>query len=187
MIISQKEIPISKSCSAFEMGRSSYYARNTSKNPIVDREVKKVIESIALEFSGYGYRRITKELHRRGKTVNHKKVLRIMREDNLLVRKKKFRPITTYSGHGLQVYPNLAKDLQVNGLNQLWVSDITYIRLLDEYVYLAVIVDLFSRKCVGWDLGKNIDARLTLNALEMAVSDRKSIGFDMLQRTMLTG
>lgn len=181
MIISRKEIPVYKSCSALEMSRSSYYVRNKRENPaIVDIGVKKAIEDISLEFSRYGYRRITKELHRRGKTVNHKKVLRIMREENLLCAKKKFRPITTDSSHNYPVYPNLAKDLEITGLNQLWVSDITYIQLLDEYVYLAVIMEIFSRKCIGWDLGRNIDTRLTLNALNMAISDRKSIGFDKL-------
>ena len=181
MTISNKEIPASRACSAFEISRSSYYSwKNREIKTYADTDVRKLINDIALEFSKYGYRRITKELHRRNKAVNHKKVLRIMREDNLLVRKKKFRPITTDSGHGLKVYPNLAKDLQVTSLNQLWVSDITYIQLLNEYVYLAVIIEIFSRKCIGWDLSRNMDTRLTLNALDMAISDRKSIGFENL-------
>lgn len=181
MMISSKEIPAINACSAFEISRSSYYAwKNHEIKTDADTDVRKLINDIALEFSKYGYRRITKELHRRNKAVNHKKVLRIMREGNLLVRKKKFRPITTDSGHGLQVYPNLAKDLQVTSLNQLWVSDITYIQLLNEYVYLAVIIEIFSRKCIGWDLSRSIDTRLTLNALNMAISDRKSIGFENL-------
>ena len=181
MMISSKEIPFYKACSALEMSRSSYYARNNNKSPaIADIEVKNIIENIALEFSMYGYRRITKELQRRGKTVNHKKVLRIMREEKLLCAKKKFRPITTNSSHNYPIYPNLANGLEVTGLNQLWVSDITYIQLMDEYVYLAVIMDIFSRKCIGWDLSRNIDTRLKLNAINMAISDRKSIGFDNL-------
>lgn len=180
-MISNKEIPTRRACSAFEISRSGYYSwKNHEIKTNEDTDVKKLINDIALEFSKYGYRRITKELHRRNKAVNHKKVLRIMREDNLLVRKKKFRPITTDSGHGLKVYPNLAKDLQVTSLNQLWVSDITYIQLLNEYVYLAVIIEIFSRKCIGWDLSRNIDTQLTLNALNMAISDRKSIGFETL-------
>lgn len=181
MMINSKEIPAIKACSAFEISRSSYYAwKNHEIKTNADTDVRKLINDIALEFSKYGYRRITKELHRRNKAVNHKKVLRIMREGNLLVRKKKFRPITTDSGHGLQVYPNLAKDLQVTSLNYLWVSDITFIQLLNEYVYLAVIIEIFSRKCIGWDLSRSIDTRLTLNALNMAISDRKSIGFENL-------
>lgn len=180
-MISKKEIPASRACSDFEISRSSYYAwKNQEIKTDANTDVRKLINDIALEFSKYGYRRITKELHRRDKAVNHKKVLRIMREDSLLVRKKKFRPITTDSGHGLKVYPNLAKDLQVTYLNQLWVSDITYIQLLNEYVYLAVIIEIFSRKCIGWDLSRDIDTRLTLNALDMAISDRKSIGFENL-------
>jgi transposase InsO family protein len=95
-----------------------------------------------------------------------------MREDNLLCVKRLFGPRTTDSNHGFCVYPNLAKDLEVTGFNQLWVADITYIRLTNEFIYLAVIIDLFSRKCVGWELERNIDTQLTLNALDMALSKR---------------
>ena len=181
MIISAKNIPVSKACNALDVGRSAYYAwKNGEKLSDIESELRKIIEGIALEFSGYGYRRVTKEIHRRGTRINHKKVLRIMREEKLLCTKKKYKPKTTDSSHRYQVYPNLAKDLEVTGLNQLWVADITYIQLLDQYVYLAVIIEIFSRKCIGWELSRNIDAMLTLNALEMAISERKSIGFDGL-------
>lgn len=135
---------------------------------------------IALEFPKYGYRRVTKALHRQGEQVNHKRVHRIMKENNLLVRRKKFRPITTQSGHGMKVYPNLARDLVVTNLNHLWVSDITYIYLPLGFAYLAAILDIFSRKCIGWGLGKNIDAQLTLDALDIAIASRQHLGFSDL-------
>jgi len=103
-----------------------------------------------------------------------------MKENNLLVRRKKFRPITTQSGHGMKVYPNLARDLVVTNLNHLWVSDITYIYLPLGFAYLAAILDIFSRKCIGWGLGKNIDAQLTLDALDIAIASRQHLGFSDL-------
>ncbi len=96
-----------------------------------------------------------------------------MREDNLLWIKKTFKPVTTNSNHNYTKYPNLVRNLEINRINQVWAADITYIRLLKEYVYLAVILDLFSRKCVGWELGRNLDAQLTLNALKKALRNRK--------------
>jgi len=137
-------------------------------------DLRNEIQEIAVEFPGYGYRRITRELRRRGYDV-HKPVLRIMGEDNLLCIKKKFTPRTTDSDHALQIYPNLAKDMEVTAINQLWVADITYIRLDREFVYLAVILDVFSRKCVGWELSRDIDTQLTLNALNKALSNRSGI------------
>ncbi len=103
-----------------------------------------MIHQIAIEFPGYGYRRITKELHRRGFQINSKKVLNLMREDNLLCIKKTFVPRTTDSSHNHRVYPNLARDIEVTRINQLWVSDITYIQLPNEFIYLAVIIDVGS-------------------------------------------
>lgn len=135
------------------------------------------MQEIALAFPKYGYRRMTKELQRRGFFVNHKKVLRIMEEDNLLCVRKRFTPITTQSDHNLRVYPNLAMNIIVSGINQLWVADITYIHLLDEFVYLAAILDIFSRRCIGWALSRNIDSQLALNALNMAIAERSHIGF----------
>jgi len=142
---------------------------STSKD---DMDIRSEIQNIAIEFPGYGYRRFTAELKNRGYSMNHKRVLRLMREDNLLCIKKRFKPVTTDSNHNFRKYPNLIKDLEVTRLNQVWASDITYIRLLKEYVYLAVILDLFSRRCIGWELSRNIDAQLTLDTLEKALEDR---------------
>lgn len=177
MLVSEAEIPVANACSAMGMGRSSYYKRKRQGYADLDFSVRNAIQEIALEFPYYGYRRITAEMHRRSRQINHKRILRIMREDNLLCIRKKFKPMTTNSNHGLPVFPNLARDIIVTRLNQLWVADITYIQLEGEYVYLAVIIEIFSRKCIGWDLGRNIDAVLAINALLMAISERKSLGF----------
>ena len=172
-------LPKERACKALEVSKQSFYKwKKREPLPDSDSDILESMQKIALEFSKYGYRRITKSLHRQGEQVNHKRVYRIMKENNLLVRRKKFRPVTTQSGHGLAVYLNLAKDLVVTKLNQLWVSDITYIYLPLGFAYLAAILDIFSRKCIGWCLGKNIDAQLTLDALNMAVDARQHIGFD---------
>ena len=130
------------------------------------------IQSIALEMRSYGYRPITKELHRRGIIVNHKRVLRLMREDNLLCLRRHAFVRTTDSNHTLTVYPNLARGLVLSNINQLWVADITYIRLQREFVYLAVILDAYSRRCIGWALSRHIDTELALAALRMALQTR---------------
>jgi len=181
-MIGKNEIPIRNACISFQLGKSSYYYwKNKDKQESLDKYLKKEIQGIALEFPFYGYRRITKELHRRELGANHKKVLRIMRENNLLCRRKKaFRPVTTDSNHNYNIYPNLIKNIKVTGLNQVWVSDITYIRLPEGFAYLASIMDMFSRKCIGWSLGRDIDSLLTLEALEMASTKRKQIGFSNL-------
>ena len=177
-MIESSTLPKEKACKAFEVSKQGFYKwKNREPLPDSDGNVLEAMQQIALEFTKYGYRRMTKELHRQGERVNHKRVYRIMKANNLLVRRKKFRPITTQSGHGLEVYPNLAKDLVVTRLNQLWVSDITYIYLPLGFAYLAAILDIFSRKCVGWCLGINIDAQLTLDALNMAIASRQHLGF----------
>ena len=177
-MIEATSLPKEKACKDFEVSRQGFYKwKKQEPIPNSDTNVLEAMQCIALEFTKYGYRRMAKELHRQGQQVNHKKVYRIMKENNLLVRRKKFRPITTQSGHGLKVYPNLAKDMIVTKLNQLWVSDITYIYLPLGFAYLAAILDIFSRKCVGWCLGKNIDAQLTLDALNMAIASRQHLGF----------
>jgi len=177
-MISQKEVPISKGCASLEISRRTYYYSLKEKRiDLSDKSIRGSILAIALEFQKYGYRRITAELHRRDQPVNHKKVLRIMREENILCRpKKKFRITTTDSNHSYPVYPNLAKDIILIGINQLWVADITYVHLLHECVYLAVVIDVYSRKCVGWELSRRIDAELVLNALDMAVDSRIQFG-----------
>lgn len=137
-----------------------------------DMDLRDAIQRIALEWPSYGRPRITAELRRSGWTVNAKRVYRIMREDNLLcVRKRKF-VVTTDSDHGRRIYPNLARDLVLTGIDQLWVADITYIRLQEEFVFLAVIVDAYSRRVIGWALERTLEDELTLAALRMALSRR---------------
>ena len=136
--------------------------------------VRQAIQEIVLaHHRRYGYRRVTKDLHNRGMIINHKRVLPIMREDNLLaIRYRKFI-LTTDAQHDCQVYLNLAARMTLTGVNQLWVADITYIRLRAEFVYLAVVIDRFSRKAVGWALDRTLAARITVAALEQAISRRQ--------------
>lgn len=168
-------LSVSSACLALDIARSTFY-RYRDYDPLADGDtgLRDQIQKIALEWSSYGYRRITAQLRRQGLTVNHKLVLRLMREDNLLcLRKQRFKIATTDSNHGLPIYPNQAKDMILTGCDQLWVSDITYIRLGREFVYLAVVIDAYSRKVVGWALSRRIDAALTIAALDMALADRK--------------
>ena len=176
------KLSINKTCNSLQVSKSGYYDwKNKTPARDNDAKLKKEIHKIAEEFPFYGYRRVAVELRNRNKLANHKKVLRIMKEEDLVCRRKKaFRPVTTQSDHGLKVYPNLAKDLEVTGLNQLWVSDITYIHLGNGFVYLAAIVDMFSRKCIGWALSMYIDTELTLTALDMAIKKRKRLGLSKL-------
>jgi putative transposase len=171
-------ISISQSCQALEVSRSGYYKWRTQPEIAFtdseDIDLKNQFQEVALEFPSYGYRRMTAELQNRGYVVNRKRVLRLMRQDNLLCLKKKFKPMTTDSSHGLPVYPNLLKGAKITGLNQVWASDITYIQLLHEHIYLAVILDLYSRKCIGWELSRNINSQLVMNALDKALEDRWS-------------
>jgi transposase InsO family protein len=138
----------------------------------VDMEIKNEMQKIAIEFPRYGYRRMTIELCNRGYHVNHKRVLRLMQEDNLLCVKKHFKPLTTDSNHNHKVFPNLIRNLKITQPNQVWASDITYIQLTDEFVYLAVMLDLFTRRCIGWKLGRHIDTQLTLTVLDQAIEQR---------------
>ncbi len=131
------------------------------------------IEQICLDFSRYGYRRVTKQLQREGWIINHKKVARIMREKGWSCRPRKRKWIcTTDSNHNFRVYPNLIKGQAADGINQLWVADITYIHILVCFVYLAVILDVYSRKAIGYALSRNLDTQLTLSALRMAIDQR---------------
>ena len=154
-----------------ELPRRTYYYKR--KHTPADEALIDRIADICLEFPRYGYRRVTEQLHREGWIINHKKVARIMRENNWsCVPRKKRWIVTTNSNHGLSIYPNLITDLTLISVNQLWVADITYIRILRCFVYLAVILDAFSRKAVGYALSKRLDTRLALGALQMAISDR---------------
>jgi putative transposase len=137
-----------------------------------DLNLRDAIQRIALEFPCYGRPRITAELRRQGWEANHKRVGRILREDNLLcIRRRKF-VCTTDSNHGLRVYPNLAGKMELTGVDQLWIADITYIRLETEFVYLAVVLDAFSRRVIGWALGRTLEASLAVQALKMAFRGR---------------
>ncbi len=171
-------------CRLAGVSRSGFY-RYPPDPPGPDRNMKlrDALQRIALEFPSYGRPRMTAELRRRGWVVNHKRVYRLMRQDNLLcLRRRKF-VVTTDSGHGLPVYPNLARTLTLSGLDQLWVADITYIRLELEFVYLAVILDAFSRREIGWALNRTLEAALTLEALHMALARRRSRGAGLVHHS----
>jgi len=162
-------------CSLAGVSRASYYRHLVVVAP--DEEemaVRQAIQEIVLaHHRRYGYRRVTKDLHNRGMMINHKRVLPIMREDNLLaIRYRKFI-LTTDAQHDCQVYLNLAARMTLTGVNQLWVADITYIRLRAEFVYLAVVIDRFSRKAVGWALNRALAARMTVAALQQAIRRRQ--------------
>lgn len=155
-----------------KLPRSTYYHQSKS-NAVNDSELIALIEAVIEEFPGYGYRRVTRELHRRNKIVNHKKVLRIMR-DWELTRKTKRRWIkTTDSRHTHRIYPNLIKNLVVTVPNQVWTADITYIDIRSGFIYLAVILDLFARRAIGYSISRNINTALCLAALTMAIVHRK--------------
>jgi transposase InsO family protein len=168
------DVSLKELCELFSVSRSWYYERPTPEEKArTDVELRDAIERIVLEFPGYGYRRVTAELHRRGWTVNHKRVLRIMREESLLCQLQRRFKATTNSAHSFGSYPNLLKGVELDGPDQGWISDITYVRLPASFCYLAAILDAYSRKCVGWALSRWIDTRLTLSALEMALSSRR--------------
>jgi putative transposase len=157
------------------VSRSSFY-RFDPEGPAGadgDMDLRDAIQRIALEWPSYGRPRITAELRRQGWTVNPKRVYRLMREDNLLCLRRRQFVLTTDSAHSLPVYPNRARELVLTGLDQLWVADITYIRLQWEFVYLAVILDAFSRRVVGWALDRTLEATLTLAALRIALEQRQ--------------
>jgi putative transposase len=167
-------IPLERLCHLALVSRAGFY-RWSAAVPAVDADLdlRDEIQRIALDFPYYGWPRITVELEKRGWQANHKRVYRIMREDNLLcLRKRKFVIATTNSNHQHPVYPNLARDMTLTGINQLWVADITYIRLELEFVYLAVILDVFSRRVIGWALDRTLEDSLTITALRMALEVR---------------
>ncbi|MBV9231696.1 MAG: IS3 family transposase [Chloroflexi bacterium] len=170
----EPESNLKRLCELFEVNRSWYYQREQpTQKQLEDVRLREAIEQILLECVGYGYRRVSRQLQRQGWQVNHKRVLRIMREESLLCQlKKHFVPTTTNSQHGLRVYPNLLKQVELTAPNQAWVADLTYIRLQGEFVYLACLLDAFSRRCVGWHLSRQIDTQLTLAALCQAIESR---------------
>lgn len=135
--------------------------------------LRDAIEQIVLMFPGYGYRRVTHALQHDGWMVNHKRVLRIMRHESLLCQLQRRWVPTTDSRHGLATYPNLLTGHELTGLQQAWVADITYVRLPTRFVYLACVLDAWSRRCVGWQLASTIDTQLTLAALNQAIATRQ--------------
>ena len=164
-------------CAAAGIGRAGYYRFLDPEAPApADMDLRDELHKVALDWPCYGSRRLVEELKARGWEVNRKRIQRLMREDNLLcVIKRKFVVATTDSRHGLPVYPNRAAEMVLTGVDQLWIADITYIRLEEEFVYLAVILDAFSRRVIGWYLGETMEVSLTLNALRMALEQR-SVG-----------
>ena len=168
------------------MSRSGFYRchDDAEPGPDPDMDLRDAIQHIALAWPSYGRPRITAELRRCGWTVNAKRVYRLLRKDNLLcVRKRKF-VVTTDSNHGWKVYPNLARDMVLTDVDQLWRADITYIRLREEFVFLAVILDAFSRRVIGWALDRHMEDELTLTALRIALAHRL---FHLVWCTILIG
>ena len=161
-------------CGVAGFSRAGYYRFQNPETPAPsDMQLREDMQKIAVEWPCYGSRRMARELRDRGWKINRKRVQRLMREDNLLcVAKRKF-VVTTDSGHGLKVYPNLAASMLLTDVDQLWIADITYIRLEEEFVYLAVILDAYSRRVIGWHLGEGLDSSLTLTALRMALGERR--------------
>lgn len=161
-----------RACELLGVSRSWLYQRPP---PVLaeDLALQDEIEKIVVEFSGYGYRRVTAQLQRQGWPVNHKRVLRIMREQSWLCRLCRRGCRTTFSEHGLPVYPNRLKSVEITGLNQVWVADLTYIRLPGDFVFLAALLDAYSRRVIGWNLSSRLDVSLTQTALECALASRR--------------
>jgi len=158
-----------------KLASSSFYYKPKSKTEEMEAEadLRGKIETICLEYTRYGYRRVTHELRYRGTHINHKRVLRIMRESDLLCRVKRRRVKTTNSRHRFPRYPNLIKGMVISHLNQVWLSDITYIRIRTGFVYLAAILDTYSRKVIGYAVSTRLDTALILQALKMAIVKRQ--------------
>ena len=166
-------LSVERLCRLAEVSRAGFYRwRDAAPAEDRDLDLRDQIQRIALEWPCYGWRRVQAELRRRGWEANHKRVRRIMRQDNLLcLRRRKF-VVTTDSNHRRPVYPNLSGELTLTGIDQLWVADITYIRLETEFVYLAVVLDAFSRRVIGWALDRTLEDDLAILALRMAIQRR---------------
>jgi putative transposase len=164
---------VNRLCQIAGLSRAGYYRFRRHESKPAAMNLRNQIQHIALRWPAYGYRRVHAELVRQGWRVNHKRILRLMRTDNLLcVRRRRFI-LTTDSRHGLPIYPNLVEGMVLSSIDQLWVADITYIRLQMEFVYLAVLLDAFSRRCLGWALQRTLEAALALEALRMALRRRR--------------
>jgi transposase InsO family protein/transposase-like protein len=171
----QGSLSVERMCQLGQVSRAGFYRYLQARAPIEEGMTERsAIQEIALQHRlRYGYRRITVELRQRGMNVNHKRVARIMRDDNLLTIRRRELPWGTDQGDEMEIYLNLANRLKVGGPNHVWIADITYIRLKTEFVYLAVVIDAFSRKVVGWALDRTLQARLPLGALRQAISSRQ--------------
>jgi putative transposase len=171
----QGKLTVDRMCRLAGVSRAGYYRHWAASAPRQEETaIRDAVQRTALANRRYGYRRIAKQLGRNGLVVNHKRVLRLMRKDNLLcLRRRPFVPITTDSRHEWRVVPNLARGMVLSGLDQLWVADITYVRLLEEFAFLAVVLDAFSRRVVGWALEGHLRASLATEALEMALQARR--------------
>ena len=168
------QLSVRRLCQLAGAGRTWYYTRPSPGEVAArDTALRDAIERLVLDFPGYGYRRVTKALEREGWTVNHKRVLRVMRREALLCQLKRRFVVTSDSAHALRTYPNLLADAVLTAPDQAWVADITYIRLPTAFVYLACTLDAYSRRCVGWHLSRAIDTRLTLAALDRALALRQ--------------
>ncbi len=168
------ELAARRLCALLGVGRSWYYERPHAPTQ-AERDValRDAVERIVLAFPGYGYRRVTKALAREGWPVNHKRVLRVMRQESLLCQLRRRFVVTTASRHELPTYPNLTPDFAPTGPDQLWVADITCVRLPTAFAYLACVLDAWSRRCVGWRLSRWVDTGLALAALERAIAERR--------------
>jgi transposase InsO family protein len=170
----QGSLRIRELCESTQVSRASYYRNWMRKEPKEEKiALRDAIQRLALADRYCGYRRILRELKKEGWVVNHKRVLRLMREDNLLSLRRRRFVVTTDSHHRWRVYPNLARHMVLSGIHQLWVADITYIRLKVEFVYLALILDVYSRRVVGWSMNTKLESDIALDALEMALKQRR--------------
>jgi putative transposase len=181
----QGHAEIERRCWLAGVSRAGYYRHWQASAPRQqETALRDEIQRLSLAERFYGYRRLTVLLQRSGWIVNHKRVARIRREDNLLcVPKQAFRPATTDSRHRFVVYPNLARRLVPTTVNQLWIADITYVRLSEEFIYLAVVLDAFSRRVIGWSLASHLQASLALAALEMALHGREVVPGELVHHS----
>jgi transposase InsO family protein len=165
---------VERQCQLAEVSRAGFYRYLQQTKPEqADLLLRARLQELAVAHHRLrGYRMLTALLRREGRVVNHKRVLRLMREDNLLSLRRMRYVFTTDSRHNWPIYPNLARHMTLTGLNQLWVADITFIRLRSEFIYLAVVLDAYSRRVIGWDLGRTLQAELAIRALQMALSER---------------
>jgi putative transposase len=178
-------VTVERLCALTGVSRAGYYRGWAEAQPSQEEmQLRDLVQRLALAHRAYGYRRVTELARRAGWLVNRKRVQRLMQEDNLLcLRRPAFKPPTTNSRHSWRVWPNLARHLQPMAVNQLWVADITYVRLAQAFVYLAVILDAFSRKVVGWAMADHLQASLALAALDMALADRQIIPGGLVHHT----